>query len=108
LKVAEVTCPVALYTAASTSDRMAFHTLNRATGHRVHRRFIDSETGKPVDKDDQVKGYELGSGDYVALEPEEVAGAIPDSDKTLSVSSFINCGDIDDVYFDKPYYLGPG
>ncbi len=107
LKVAELTCPVALYTAASTSDRIAFHTLNRVTGHRVHRRFVDSHTGKPVERDDQVKGYEVGSDEYIVLEPEEVAAAVPDSNKTLAVSNFIACEDIDDVYFDKPYYLAP-
>lgn len=107
LKVAEVRCPVALYTAASTSERIAFHTVNRATGNRVRRQFVDAETGEPVDRDDQVKGYEVGDGDYVVLEPEEVADAVPDSDKTLSVQAFVGCGDIDDVYFDKPYYLAP-
>lgn len=107
MKVGELVCPVALHTAASASDRIAFHTINRASGHRVHREFVDSETGKTVDKDDQVKGYEVGSGDYVVLEPDEVAEAVPDSDKTLSVSAFIGCSDIDDIYFDKPYYLTP-
>ncbi len=107
LKVGELTCPVALYTAASTSDRIAFHTLNRATGHRVHRQFIDSDTGKPVEKEDQVKGYEVGDHDYIVLEPEEVAAAVPESDKTLSVEAFIAIDDLDDVYFDKPYYLAP-
>jgi DNA end-binding protein Ku len=107
LKVAEVTCPVALYTAVSTSERIAFHTLNRETGHRVHRRFVDCDTGKPVERDDQVKGYEIWSGEYVVLEPDEVASAVPGSDKTLSVSTFIGCRDIDDIYFDKPYYLRP-
>ncbi|HUH77468.1 MAG TPA: Ku protein, partial [Devosia sp.] len=107
LKVAEVSCPVALYTAASTSDRIAFHTLNRATGNRVRRQFVDSETGKPVERDEQVKGYEVGSGEYIMLDPEEVASAVPDSDKTLAVSTFIESDDIDDIYFDKPYYLVP-
>ncbi|MBZ7927054.1 Ku protein (plasmid) [Ensifer adhaerens] len=107
LKVAEVSCPVALYTAASTSDRIAFHTINRATGHRVRREFVDAATGKAVEKDEQVKGYELGSGEYVVLEPDEIAAAVPESDKTLSVSSFVTCGEIDDLYFDKPYYLAP-
>lgn len=107
LKIAEVSCPVALHTAASTSERIAFHTLNRATGNRVRRQFIDSDTGKPVEKDDQVKGYEVSDGDYVILEPEEIAGAVPDSDKTLTVACFIACKDIDDVYFDRPYYLTP-
>ncbi|HEY8031071.1 MAG TPA: Ku protein [Methylocella sp.] len=107
LKIGELTCPVALYTAASTSERVAFHMINRSTGHRVHRQFVDSQTGKPVEKNDQVKGYEVGRGDYVVLDPEEVAAAVPNSDKTLSVSAFIGCVDIDDVYFDKPYYLAP-
>ncbi len=107
LKIAELSCPVALYTAASTSDRIAFHTINRATGNRVRRQFVDSDTGKPVERDDQVKGYEVGQGDYIMLDPEDIAAAVPDSDKTLAVSAFIGCGDIDDVYFDKPYYLAP-
>ncbi len=107
LKVAELTCPVGLYTAASTSDRIAFHTINRATGHRVQRQFIDGDTGKPVEKEDQVKGYEVGSNDYIILEPDEVAAAIPESDKTLSVDAFISYDDLDDLYFDKPYYLTP-
>ncbi|HEY4172877.1 MAG TPA: Ku protein [Rhodopila sp.] len=107
LKIAEIVCPVALYTAASTAERIAFHTINRATGNRVRRQFVDSETGKPVDKDDQVKGYEVGPDEYVILEPEEVAAAVPDSNKTLAVDAFVRCCDIDDVYFDKPYYLTP-
>jgi DNA end-binding protein Ku len=107
LKVAEVTCPVALYTAASTSERIAFHTINRATGHRVNRQFVDSVTGKLVEKEDQVKGYEAAKGDYVILEPEEIAAVLPESDKTLFVSAFIACTDVDDLYFDRPYYLVP-
>ena len=73
LKVGELNFQVALYTAASTSDRIAFHTLNRATGHRVRRQFVDEETGDPVPSEEQVKGYEVSQGDYVVLEPEEVA-----------------------------------
>lgn len=107
LKIAEISCPVSLFTATSTSDRIAFHTLNRATGHRVHRQFIDVDTGKQVGREEQVKGYEVGSGEYVMLDPEEVAAAVPDSDKTLAVSTFIGCNEIDDVYLDKPYYLAP-
>jgi DNA end-binding protein Ku len=107
LKVGEVACGVALYTAASSSERIAFNTLNRKTGNRVKREFVDSETGEPVERDDQVKGYEIDSGQYIVLEPEEVAAAVPESDKTLRITAFIPCHEIDDVYFDKPYYLAP-
>lgn len=107
IKFGDVTCPVALYTAASTSERIAFHTLNRKTGNRVKREFIDSETGAPVEREDQVKGYELDSGKYVVLKPDEVAAVVPDSDKTLAIEAFIPCSQIDTSYFDKPYYLAP-
>ncbi|WP_283180014.1 Ku protein [Gemmobacter sp. 24YEA27] len=107
LKIAELACPVALYTAASTSDRIAFHTINRATGNRVRREFVDAETGEPVDRNDQVKGYEVSDGEHVLLDPEDIAAAVPDSDKVLAIEAFLPCGEVDDVYFDKPYYLAP-
>ncbi len=107
IKFGEVACPVALYTAASSSERIAFNTLNRKTGNRVKREFVDSETGDPVERDEQVKGYEIENGQYIILEPDEVAAAVPDSDKTLKIDAFVPCHEIDDVYFDKPYYLAP-
>src|SRR3954462_3588022 len=64
LRVGEVSCPVALYTAVSTAERIAFHILNRKTGHRVHREFVNAQTGERVEAKEQVKGYETGPGDY--------------------------------------------
>ncbi|MGO4736807.1 Ku protein [Bosea sp. 2KB_26] len=107
LKIAEVSCPVSLYTAASTAERISFHTLNRKTGNRVHRQYIDEVSGKPVETEDQVKGYDKGNGDYVLLEPEEIAAAIPESDKTLTVETFLRCDEVDEIFFDKPYYVAP-
>lgn len=107
LKIGELSCPVALYTGASTSERVAFHTVNRATGNRVRREFIDPETEEPVGKEDQIKGYEIDDNNVVLLEPEEVAKAVPESNKTLAVGAFIQCSEIDTLYFDKPYYLAP-
>ena len=74
----------------------------------MRRQFVDQETGREVPSEDQVKGYETGQGDYVVLEPEEIAEAVPESDKTLRVEAFIRCGDVDSVYFDRPYFLVPG
>ncbi|MCX5493328.1 Ku protein [Kaistia dalseonensis] len=107
LKIAALICPVALYSASSTSERVTFHTINRKTGNRVQRRFVDSETGEAVDPADQVKGYEVGPDDYIQLDPDDVAAAVPESDKTLSLVAFVPCAEIDDVYFDRPYYLAP-
>jgi DNA end-binding protein Ku len=107
LKIGEVSCPVALYTAASTAEHIAFHILNRNTGHRVHREFVDAETGERVGPKEQVKAYETGGGDYIAFEPEEIAKAVPEADKTLEVETFVPCTEVDDVYFDRPYCLAP-
>ena len=107
LKLAELTCPIALYAAATAAERVELHTVNRATGHRVNRQFVDAATGEPVPREDQVKGYEVGKDVYVVLKPEEVAAAVPPSDKTLAVSAFIGEAEVDDVYLDRPYYLAP-
>lgn len=107
LKFGEISCPVALYTGASTSERISFHTVNRDTGHRVRREFIDPVTEKPVEREDQIKGFEIDTDRYVEVEPDEIANAVPDSKKLLAVSSFIPCSEIDTVFFDKPYYLAP-
>ncbi|KUL94351.1 DNA helicase [Bosea sp. WAO] len=107
LKFGEISCPVALYTGASTSERISFHTVNRDTGHRVRREFVDPVTGEPVEREDQIKGFEIDTDRYVEVEPEEIANAIPDSKKLLAVAGFIPCSEIDTVFFDKPYYLAP-
>ncbi len=107
LKIGELTCPVGLYAAASTSERIAFHTLNRETGNRVQRVFVDEVTGEPVDREHQVKGYETGKDEHIVLSPDEVASAVPESDKTLSVTAFLRCDDIDTLYLDRPYFLAP-
>lgn len=107
IKIAEVVCPVKMYTAATTSERIALHMVNRKTGHRLHRVYVDEKTDKPVGREDQVKGYETSEGSYVVLEPEEIAAAVPNSDKVLNVDSFVACGRIDQTYFDRPYYLLP-
>ncbi len=107
IKIGEISCGVGLYTAASTSDRITFHTINKATGNRVRREFVDSETEETVERDEQVKGFDVGNGQYIMIDPEEVTAVIPDSDKMLEIEAFVPCSDIEDVYFDKPYYLAP-
>jgi DNA end-binding protein Ku len=107
LKVGELNCAVGLYTAASTADRISFHMLNAKTGNRLNREFIDTETEEVVEREQQIKGFETGSGDYIMIDPDEVAAVVPDSDKILEAEAFIRLSDIDSVYFDKPYYLAP-
>lgn len=105
MRLGEISVGVALYTAATTSDRVSLHMINRATGNRLRNEMVDAETGKPVPTEDEVMGYELDSGEYVLFEPEEISAAIPDSDKTLQMEAFLPCRHIDTLYFDRPYFL---
>lgn len=107
LRLGELVCGVALHTAVSASERVALHMVNRRTGHRLSRRFVDAETGDAVEREAQVKGYEIASGRTVVLEPEEIAEVTPKGDKTLLIDGFVPCGEVDDLYFDRPYYLSP-
>lgn len=107
LKINELTCPVSLHAAASTSGRVAFRTVNRKTGNRVRREYVDEETGKPVERDEQVKGYAADDGRHIVLEDEELASALPENEKTLEVEAFLACPQVDTVYLERPYFLLP-
>src|SRR5439155_2592260 len=77
LRLSLVSCPVVLYVAASASERVRFHRINRKTGNRLRQQMIDPETGEAVPKEDVVRGYEVGKGQYIEVE-DEGAGKTPD------------------------------
>lgn len=107
IRIGDIDVPVSLYAGASTSERISFHLLNRRTGNRLKRQFVDSETGKPVDDEDEVKGYETAANEFVTLDPEDVASAVPENDHHLTIEGFIPEDEIDDLFFDRPYFLAP-
>lgn len=107
LTVGALSCAVGLYAAASTSERISLHMVSRKSGHRLRRQYVDEETGKPVENDDQVRGYEVSKGEYIVIEPEEAAAVLPANDKTISIDAFLPCDGIDTVYLDRPYFLAP-
>ena len=107
LTVGDLGCMVALQAAASTSDRVTLHTVNRKTGNRVSRRMVDVQTGREVPREDQIRGYELSPGEFLPIEPEEIAAVVPAGDKTLDVDCFVPCRDVDGAYFDRPYFVVP-
>ena len=107
LEIGRLVCPVALHAAVTTAERVGCHIVNRWTGHRVRRVFVDAETGGPVERDDQAKGHETDRGRTVVVEEEEFAGATPKSDKTLRVEAFVPCAKVDTLYFGRPYHLTP-
>lgn len=107
LKLSLVSAAVAIYPAASSSERVRFNTLNKATGNRLKRQMIDSVTGDVVESEDQVRGYAVGKEAYVVVEDEELDAIALESTHTIDVAKFVPKASIDDRYRDSPYYIAP-
>jgi DNA end-binding protein Ku len=107
LKLSLVSCPVALFPATTTSERVSFRTINRSTGNRVRRQFVDEQTGAPVETEEQAKGYEVAKGEYIMLEDDELKAVQVESNHTIDIERFVPSADIDKLYLDTPYYLAP-
>src|SRR5712671_4684789 len=107
LKLSLVSCPVALYPATSEREKISFHQLNKNTGNRIKYRKVDAETGDEVETSDIIKGYEVGKGEYLELEPEELEAIAIESKRTIEIDEFVPRKEIDEVYFYSPYYIVP-
>jgi DNA end-binding protein Ku len=107
LKLSLVSAAIAIFPATSQSEKVRFNTLNRATGNRLKRQMIDSETGDVVESDEQVKGYAVGKDQYVIVEDDELASIAIESTRTVDIERFVPKATIDDRYRDTPYYLAP-
>src|SRR6185437_1688858 len=107
LKLSLVSCPIALYTATSPGERIAFRQINKKTGHRLRQQLIDDETGEPIDPDDKGRGYEVDKGVYLQVEDEELDAIAIESSHTIDIDSFVPKSEIDERYIESPYYLIP-
>ncbi len=106
IKLALVSSPVEIFPATKAGKSIAFHQVHEPSGQRVRYEKVVPGIG-PVDRDDILKGYEVDKGEYVLLDPEEIEKVKLESRKTLELTQFVDLGDIDPIYFDKPYYVVP-
>jgi DNA end-binding protein Ku len=107
LKLSLVSCPIALYTATSPSERVAFRQINKKTGNRLRQQLIDEESGDPIDPEDKGRGYEVEKGVYLRVEDEELDAIAVESSHTIDIDCFVPKSEIDGHYVDSPYYLVP-
>jgi DNA end-binding protein Ku len=107
LKLSLVSCPVQLFTATTTKERVSFHLLNRETGNRLRRRLVDPETEDTVESGDQVKGYQVGKNEYILIEEEDLDRVAVESTHTIDIETFVPRAEIDELYLETPYYLVP-
>jgi DNA end-binding protein Ku len=107
LKLSLVSCPIALYPATSEREKISFHQLNKNTGHRIKYRKVDADTGDEVEASDIVKGYEVGKGEYIEVDPEELEAIALESKRTIEIDEFVPKDQIDVLYMNNPYFIVP-
>ena len=107
LKLSLVACPIALYPATSTTERVSFNQINKNTGNRIRYRKVDEETEEPVEQADIIKGYQVEKNVYVHVEDEDLEALQVESTHTIEIDKFVPRKQLDERYFDSPYYIVP-
>jgi DNA end-binding protein Ku len=107
LKLALVSCPIALYTASSSSERVSFRQINKKTGNRLRQQLVDEVTRESVEGEDKGRGYEYSKGAYTEVDDDELDAVAVESNHTIEIDSFVPRSQIDERYLDSPYYIIP-
>src|ERR1700753_986367 len=94
LRLALVSCPIALHSVVHSGSGLHFHLINPKTGHRVRMVSLDAETDEEVSRSDLVKGYEFEKDRYVLLEDADFEQARIDSSSVLTISKFVDASQI--------------
>jgi DNA end-binding protein Ku len=100
-----VNVPVKVFPAVHQQD-IHFSQFDRR-GARVRNKRVSEKSGREVDYDDIVKGYEVSKGHWVMVEPDELAQHKPRTTKTIDIEDFVELDEIDPVYYERTYYLAP-
>src|SRR5207248_8013133 len=91
----------------SEREKISFNQINKKTSNRIRYRKVDAETGDEVDSSDIIKGYEVGKGQYIEIEPQELEAIAIESKRTIEIDEFVPKKEIDELYLNSPYYLVP-
>jgi DNA end-binding protein Ku len=107
LRLALVSCPVALYNSRHDRAGIRFNLINPDTGNRIRMITQDAGTEKEVERRNLVKGYEFRKGQYVLLNDEDFDRVKVESSSVIAIEKFVDADSIDPVYYDAAYYVAP-
>jgi DNA end-binding protein Ku len=107
LRLALVSCPIALHSVLRGGGGLHFHLINPKTGHRIRMVTVDAETDEEVTRSELVKGYEFEKDQYLLLDDEDFEQAKIESSSTLKIAKFVDVASIDPIFFDTSYYVAP-
>ncbi len=102
----EYSIPVKLYTAVR-EQRIQFHLLHSSDQARLKQQMVCAYEHIPVPREEQVRGFEWEDGRYVIVNDDELKRFEPEDSRLIEVHEFVKAGDIDPLYFERVYYLGP-
>ena len=107
LRLALVSCPVALWNARHDRAAIRFNMINPETGNRIRMVTTDAETGRELERRNLVKGYEFRKNQYLLLTDEDLDSVKVESSSVMTIEKFIDTASIDPVYYDAAYFLAP-
>jgi DNA end-binding protein Ku len=107
LRLALVSCPVALFNARHDRSAIRFNMINPETGNRIRMVTQDAETGKELERRDLVKGYEFKKNTYILLTDEDFDSVKVESSSMMTVEKFVEASSIDPMYYDASYFMAP-
>jgi DNA end-binding protein Ku len=102
-----VTLPVKIYSAGEPSARVSFNMIHEACGSRLRQQYVCTKCDDVVEREEIVKGYEFAKGQYVLFTPEELAAIETPKTEGIEITEFVPLDEVDPVFFDRAYYLGP-
>lgn len=108
VQISLVSFGVKLFPAVEARSEIRFHQIDRKSGERVrHQKVSAGDDAQPVEKQDIVKGYEYSKGEYIQIDPAEIANLRIPSRHTLEVQQFVDLKELDPSFFEKPYFVIP-
>jgi DNA end-binding protein Ku len=107
LRLALVSCPVALYSAKHDRSTIRFNMINPETGNRIKMLTVDAETEKELQRRDLVKGYEFKKNHYLLLSDTDFESVKVESSSMMTIEKFVEKNSINPIYFNASYYLAP-
>jgi DNA end-binding protein Ku len=102
-----VTIPVRLYPAVQPAASISFNLLHGKCGSRLKQQYVCSKDGEKVERDEMVKGYEVAKDRYVTFTAEELKALDEIATQTIDIAEFVAADEVDPIFFDSAYHLGP-
>jgi DNA end-binding protein Ku len=102
-----VAIPVKLYATGESASRVSFSMVHKTCGTRVKYRYYCPTDDKLIERDEITKGYEFAKGQYVLFSEEELKAIYPEPTNAIEITEFVPLKQVDPIFFEKAYYLGP-